>query len=102
LKKEGRFLYRPLGGESWYDVKDIRVSSFLNAVYRDHTDENILVISHFIVTNCFRMKLGHLDEASMIELVDKSPVGNCGLVVFEADPAQGGFLTLKEWNKKAY
>ena len=101
-EREGKILYRPLGGESWYDVKDLRVGSFLNSAYRDNAGKNILVVSHSIVINCFRMKLQRLEEAEMFVTLEKEPIDNCGIVVFESDLTQGGKLVLKEWNTLAY
>jgi len=100
--KEGKLLFRPLGGESWYDVKDLRVGTFLNMIYRDHADENILIVSHSITINCFRMKLERLQEEEVLEIVQKEPLDNCGIAIFESDPKQGGRLILRAWNKIAY
>jgi len=98
-QREGKLLFRPLGGESWYDVKDLRVGSFLNSIYRDYSNKSILVISHSITINCFRMKLEKLDESNMLQIIQKEPLDNCGIVVFESEKNK---LSLKEWNKIAY
>lgn len=99
--REGKLLYRPLGGESWYDVKDLRVGSFLNTVYRDHSGESVLIVSHSIVLTCFRMKFEKLGEDEVLELVKNDPIDNCGIAVFEPDKIFGR-LVLKEWNTLAY
>lgn len=102
-EREGKLLYRALGGESWYDVKDLRVGSFLNSAYRDYHGGNILVVSHSIVITCFRMKLERLDEAEILDLTKKEPIDNCGIAIFEPDEADGKRrLALKEWNTVAY
>lgn len=102
-EREGKLLYRALGGESWYDVKDLRVGSFLNSAYRDYSDGNILVVAHSIVITCFRMKLERLGESEILELIKKEPIDNCGIVVFEPDDEDSNrHLALKEWNTIAY
>ncbi len=102
-EREGKLLYRVLGGESWYDVKDLRVGSFLNSAYRDYPGGTILVVSHSIVITCFRMKLARLGEPEILELIKKEPIDNCGIVVFEADDGgKNDHLTLKEWSKVVY
>jgi len=102
-EREGKVLYRVLGGESWYDVKDLRVGSFLNSAYRDYPGGTILVVSHSIVLTCFRMKLERLGEPEILELIKNKPIENCGIVVFEADDGgENDRLALKEWNTIAY
>ncbi|MBI1975327.1 MAG: histidine phosphatase family protein [Parcubacteria group bacterium] len=101
-QREGKFLYRALGGESWYDVKDLRVGTFLNTVYRDYAGGSVLIVSHSVVISCFRMKLEHLEENAVLEMVEKEPVENCGIAVFESDIGAGGRLLLREWNTIAY
>lgn len=101
-EREGKLFYRPLGGESWYDVKDLRAGSFLNMIYRDHNDESILIVSHSVTINCFRMKLERLQEEDVLKIIEKEPLDNCGIAVFESDSMHGGRLILKEWNTKAY
>jgi len=103
-EREGKFLYRPLGGESWYDVKDLRVGGILNTIYRDHRGESVLVIAHSIVLKCFRMKLERMNEVEYEKVADKTHLDNCGVSLYEyTERAPGhGKLTLKYWNKKAY
>lgn len=101
-EKEGKLLFRALGGESWYDVKDLRVGTFLNTVYRDHASESVLIVSHSITINCFRMKLERLQEEEVLKVVEREPLDNCGIAVFESDLKQNGRLILKAWNKIAY
>lgn len=101
-EREGKLLYRALGGESWYDVKDIRVGSFLNTIYRDYPGKSALVVSHSIVISCFRMKLQRLEEQETLAIIEKDPLDNCGIAVFESNKATNGRLRLKEWNTLAY
>ncbi len=101
-EKEGKLPYRSLGGESWYDVKDLRVGSFLNTIYRDHPGESILVIGHSITISCFRMKLERLSEEQVLKFIETESLENCGIVVFESDVACGGKLVLRDWNKIVY
>lgn len=100
-EREGKYLYRPLGGESWYDVKDLRVTGVLNTIYRDHPGKTVLIVSHSVVIRCFRMKLERFDEDDAIRNIDKgSALDSCGICVFEYDSESGpgSKLVLKEWN----
>lgn len=99
--REGKLLYRPLGGESWYDTKDLRVGSFLNTIYRDFAEKSVLAVSHSVTIRCFRMKLERLDEPEMLKIVENEPLDNCGIVVFEPEKSGVKFM-LKEWNMLAY
>lgn len=101
-EREGKLLYRPLGGESWYDVKDLRVGTFLNTVYRDYSGGNVLIVSHSIVISCFRMKLERLGEEGILKVIEDEPLDNCGIVIFESDKKADNRLILKEWNAIAY
>lgn len=100
-QREGKLLYRALGGESWYDVKDLRVGSFLNMVYRDWSGKRVLVVSHSITIRCFRMKLERLDEEAMLNTVEQESLDNCGICVFTKNENGRGLL-LKEWNTLTY
>jgi hypothetical protein len=48
------------------------------------------------------MKLERLQEEEVLEIVQKEPLDNCGIAIFESDPKQRGRLILKAWNKIAY
>lgn len=98
-KKEGELLYRPLGGESWLDVKDLRVSNFLNMIYREHPNKKILVISHFIVINCVKLKLVSDYQNNFDQIFKEDPLKNCGVCVFKNFKNK---LILKDWNKIYY
>ncbi len=103
-EREGKYLYRALGGESWYDVKDNRVTSVLNTMYRTHPGESVLIVTHAVVMKCFRFKIGHIETVEEITRLDSnSPIHPCGIVVFEYDPTTGisDRLSLKEWNTLA-
>lgn len=103
-EREGKFLYRPLGGESWYDVKDLRVGSILNTIYRDYRGEAVLVVAHSIVLKCFLMKLVRLNKKDPEEILSRQRLNNCGICVFEYQEKTPGHgkLVLKEWNTLAY
>ncbi|MBA4494569.1 histidine phosphatase family protein [Paenactinomyces guangxiensis] len=44
--------YRPKQGENFYDVKK-RALSFFSRIVDTHPDQNILIVSHAVVLNCF-------------------------------------------------
>jgi len=65
-------------------------------------DENILVVAHSIVISCFRMRVERLEEHEMLRVMEQEPLENCGIAIFESQPAAGGRLALIEWNTLAY
>ncbi len=99
LEREGRMLYRPLGGESWYDMKDGRLRNFLFHLNENHSQEKVLVVTHFIVIYCLRMIFENLSETEVLNLIESNPFKNCGLAIFESDNKG---LKLKEWNLVCY
>lgn len=104
LTREGKYLYRPLGGESWYDVKDNRVTSILNTIYRMLMEKSVLIVTHTVVMKCFGLKIEHIEMAEDIERFDRdNPIQPGGISVFEYDPDHGNSdrLSLKEWNMTA-
>lgn len=98
-RKEGELLYRPLGGESWLDVKDLRISNFLNMLYREYSNKKILIVSHFVVINCIKLKLVKDYQDNPQKILKEEPLKNCGICHFKNVKNK---LLLKEWNKVVY
>ena len=92
----GKFYFRPPGGESWCDVI-LRLRSVLDTLTRDYGKQRVLVVAHQVIVNCFRYLIERMTETQVLELDRKADVPNCGVILYEFDPALGanGKLVLK-------
>jgi 2,3-bisphosphoglycerate-dependent phosphoglycerate mutase len=99
-KREGKYWYRPPGGESRPDVA-LRVHSFLGALTRDYRQKNVLVICHSVVVLIFRRLLERWDEAKYMEVDRENDVLNCGVTAYRYDPAAHK-LVLDYYNSICY
>lgn len=87
-EREGKYWYRPPGGESRPDVA-LRVHSFLGTLTRDYRQKNVLVVCHSVVVLIFRRLLERWDEAKYMEVDREEDVLNCGLTIYKFDPGDG-------------
>lgn len=104
-EREGKYYYRPPGGESYPDV-GLRVHSFLGTLARDCTKQSILVVCHSVVVLAFRRLLERLTEKALLE-IDRDPehdVCNCSVTWYQYDPTAGdrGRLVLRQFNGVHY
>ncbi|MBI2663034.1 histidine phosphatase family protein [Candidatus Woesearchaeota archaeon] len=99
-EREGKFYYKPLGGENYLDVSD-RVREFMGKLVRDHSGENVLVVTHQVTCKAFVMSYMHLLEKEVLALKD---VPNCGIVEFEVDTSrkEEGRMKLVRYGYVAY
>jgi broad specificity phosphatase PhoE len=93
----GGFMARPPGGESLADVTG-RVHEFLNALFRDHAGQKIMIVTHAGTLRCFRFLL----EGWTYQQAHKWPAGespaNCGVTTYRC--ADGGEqLVLEDYNR---
>jgi broad specificity phosphatase PhoE len=95
----GKFYFRPPGGESWCDVI-LRLRSMLDTVTREYRGERVLVIAHQVIVICLRYLLERLDEERILAVDRSGDVPNCGVTMYEFDPAAGrhGKLVLRQAN----
>ena len=102
-KQDGDYHFRYLNGESKADVRG-RVRSFLSSLIRENSEQNVLVISHNIMTLAMRANLERWLPDKFLA-VDKSekPI-NCGIAIYRGDPNLGknGRLVLEKYNEKLY
>jgi len=84
----GKFYFRPPGGESWCDVI-LRLRSLLDTMVREYSGENVLIVGHQVIVNCFRYLLDRLDEQQILDLDRASDIPNCSVNSWEFDPALG-------------
>lgn len=104
-EREGKYYYRPPGGESYPDVA-LRVHSFLGTLARDCRKQSVLVVCHSVVVLTFRRLLERLKEKELLA-IDRDPeqeVCNCSVTWYEFDPGAGpkGRLVLREFNGVHY
>jgi broad specificity phosphatase PhoE len=98
-KHVGKFYFRPPGGESWCDVI-LRLRSVLDTITREYRKENVLIVGHQVIVNCFRYLFERLDEEAILTIDRAEDVPNCGITAYEFDAAQGknGKLVLRTVN----
>lgn len=86
-EREGKYWYRPPGGESRPDVA-LRVHSFLGALTRDFRQKKVLVVCHSVVVLIFRRLLERWDEAKYLEVDQEDDVLNCGITTYRYDAVE--------------
>ena len=84
----GKFYFRPPGGESWCDVI-LRLRSLLDTIIREHRGENVVVVGHQVIVNCFRYLLERMDEQTILETDRQGDVPNCSVTSYEFDHTLG-------------
>lgn len=99
-EREGKYWYRPPGGESRPDVA-LRVHSFLGTLTRDYRQKNVLVVCHSVVVLIFRRLLERWDEAKYMEIDREDDVLNCGVTIYRYD-GQANRLNLDCYNTVCY
>ena len=103
--RDGKYYYRPPGGESYPDVS-LRIHSFLGTMARECRKESVLVVCHSVVVLMFRKLIERLSEGELMT-IDRDPeqdVCNCSVTWYKFDPAAGhkGKMTLQEFNGVHY
>jgi probable phosphoglycerate mutase len=92
----GGYFAQPPGGESLAQVT-IRVKLFLEMMFRETCGQKVLVVLHGGSLRCVRFLLEHWDfDRARAWPPGQSPE-NCGVTVYEYDPAEGRMI-LKEYN----
>ena len=104
-ERDGKYYYRPPGGESYPDVA-LRVHSFLGTLVRDCRQQSVLVVCHSVVVLMFRRLLERFTEKELLA-IDRDPeqdVCNCSITWYEFDPRAGnkGRMVLREFNGVHY
>jgi probable phosphoglycerate mutase len=83
-EKEGKYWYRPPGGESRPDVA-LRVQSFLGTLTRDYRQKNVLIVCHSVVVLIFRRLLERWGETDYLKVDKEEDVKNCSLTIYDYD-----------------
>lgn len=95
--KEGKYFYRPPGGESRPDVK-IRIRSFLDTIVRDCRGLNVVVVCHSVVVLSFRALLERWGEDDYLQVDKENDVKNASITHYQFEKK----LRLKEYNSTFY
>ena len=99
-KREGKYWYRPPGGESRPDVA-LRVHSFLGTLTRDYRKKSVLIVCHSVVVLIFRRLLERWNEDDYMKIDKEDDVKNCGVTTYHCD-AKHNKLALDYYNRTFY
>lgn len=81
-EREGLYHYRPWGGENWPDV-ELRIHSFLDALARDHEDEDVLIVCHGHWLVLWQRILDGFSVEEAVRRYHIGPVANASVTVYE-------------------
>jgi broad specificity phosphatase PhoE len=99
-KREGKYWYRPPGGESRPDVA-LQVQSFLGTLTRDYRQKSALIVCHSVVVLIFRRLLERWGEIDYLKVDQEADVKNCSLTIYDYDHDKKK-LVLKGFNAICY
>jgi broad specificity phosphatase PhoE len=100
-EREGKYWFRPPGGESRPDVK-MRIRSFLDTLVRDCTGLNVMVVCHSVVVLAFRALLERWDEEQYLVVDREDDVKNASLTHYRFDHHGSRKLVLETYNQIFY
>jgi broad specificity phosphatase PhoE len=94
-ERDGKYYYRPPGGENRPDVR-LRVHSVLDTLNRDYVGSRVLIVCHSVVVLAFRSLLERWEEDAYLQVDKEDDVKNCGLTVYRR--VENRKLVLQEYN----
>ncbi len=94
---DGKYYYRPPGGESYPDVA-LRVHSFFDTLIRNYKQKNVLIVTHSITILMFRKLLERLSEEEVLDIHENQRIENASISTFSYEEGKRK-LSLKEWSK---
>jgi broad specificity phosphatase PhoE len=92
-ERNGKFYYRPPGGESWCDVA-LRVRHFWRDICLHHAGERVLIVTHEVVIRVFRYVVENLNEQEILAIDKASDIDNGGISLYQFDH-EGNKLELR-------
>jgi broad specificity phosphatase PhoE len=100
--RDGKYWYRPPGGESRPDVR-LRVHSVLDTLNRDYVGQRVLIVCHSVVVLAFRSLIERWGEDQYMRVDQEDDVKNAGLTRYLRDLKPSGThkLVLAEYNFEA-
>jgi broad specificity phosphatase PhoE len=99
-EREGKYWYRPPGGENRPDVA-LRVHSFLGTLTRDYRERSLLIVCHSVVVLVFRRLLERWGEEQYLKVDAEDDVLNCSVTAYRFD-SERNKLVLDFYNKIYY
>jgi probable phosphoglycerate mutase len=99
-ERDGKYYYRPAGGESYPDV-GLRAHSFLGTLTREYRGKNVLIVCHSVVVKMFRKLLERMEEKDVIAMDQVEDVKNASVTAYSYERKEDR-LRLKEYNKVFY
>lgn len=96
--RDGKYWYRPPGGESRPDVRQ-RVGLFFDALNRDYVGYRVLVVCHSVVVLAIRSLIERWGEDQYMKTDMEDDVKNCGITSYER--VNNRKLVLREYNIEA-
>ena len=99
-EREGKYWYRPPGGESRPDVA-LRVQSFLGTLTRDYREKSVLIVCHSVAVLIFRRLLERWGETDYLKVDQEADVLNCSLTIYDYDRSKKK-LNLNGYNTICY
>ena len=102
-KLDNDYNYRYLNGESKADVR-ARVRSFVSTLIRENSEQNVLMVSHNIMTLAIRANPERWLPDKFLSMDKSDKPINCGVTTYRGDPSLGknGKLVLEKYNEKLY
>jgi broad specificity phosphatase PhoE len=97
-ERDGKYYYRPPGGENRPDVR-LRVHSVLDTLNRDYVGIKTMIVCHSVVVLAFRSLLERWEETEYLKVDKEDDVLNCGLTIYGR--IENRKLQLREYNKVA-
>jgi broad specificity phosphatase PhoE len=97
-ERDGKYYYRPPGGENRPDVR-LRVHSVLDTLNRDYVGTKVLIVCHSVVVLAFRSLIERWEENEYLQVDREDDVKNCGLTIY--DRVDNRKLKLREYNRVA-
>lgn len=100
---EGKYYFRPPGGENYPDIA-LRLHSFIGTLARDWRKQNVLIAAHSSILLAFHKLMTRMTEAEVLDLDRRDEIKNCGIIAYRLDPKQGkaGRMIPGYFNKIVY
>ncbi len=97
-EREGKFHFRPPGGESCYDV-GLRLRGMIDTLTRDYKGQNVMIVTHAAIVVMMRYLLENLSEEHVMEIEGGEDVKNCSVTHYVCSNEK---LVLREFNSIFY
>jgi 2,3-bisphosphoglycerate-dependent phosphoglycerate mutase len=81
---QGKYYYRPPGGENWCDVI-LRARSFWDDLTEENAEKSVLIITHEVVIRCLRCVIESLSEQEIMAIDAASDFKNGALAEYRLD-----------------